>query len=114
MADMMRNYRTAGYSPRTCATNANEGTRPQATNCTKLKKKLQTVDFAIVETTLYLNAYPNCRTALDYYHKLLAERESLIGVINEKCGPMSARDNKSRTDWTWIDGPWPWEADANS
>ena len=117
MADMMRNYRGSGFSPRSVAVNANDNnnaTRPQAPSCQKLKKKLQTIDFAIVETVLYLDAYPNCRAALDYYHKLIAERESLRGMINEKCGPISASENKSRTEWTWARGPWPWESEANS
>ena len=114
MADIMRNYRGSGYSPRSAAVNVNEPVaRPQPVNCQKLKKKLQTVDFAIIETVLYLNAYPNCRSALDYYHKLIAEREALVSVINEKCGPICHRDNKSRTEWTWVRGPWPWELDAN-
>ena len=116
MGDMMRNYRGDRYSPRAVAVNemrpGNE-IIPGAGNCAKLKRKLDTIDFAIVETVLYLDAYPNCREALDYYHKLIAERESLVAVINEKCGPVSARGNKSRTEWTWVKGPWPWELDAN-
>ena len=120
MADMMRNCR-GGFSPRASAAslnengngNGNEG-RMQGVNCQRLKKKLQAIDFAIVDTNLYLDAYPNCRQALDYYHKLIAEREALVSVINEKCGPVSARENKSRTEWNWIRGPWPWELDANS
>ena len=115
MADMMRNCRLSGFSPRFEAANdAREAMeRPQATNCARLKKKLQTIDFAIVETTLYLDAYPHCRAALDYYHKLIAEREALAGAINEKCGPVCIRGNKSRTEWNWVEGPWPWEPDAN-
>ncbi len=116
MADTMRNYRGGGFSPRAIAVNEmrpNNDTRPQPQNCQRLKRKLQTVDFAIVETTLYLNAYPNCRQALDYYHKLIAEREALVSAINEKCGPICSRDNKSRTEWNWVEGPWPWELDAN-
>ena len=88
--------------------------RPDGGHCHALKRQLQAIDFSIVETVLYLDAYPNCRQALDYYHKLIAEREALVSVINEKCGPVSARENKSRTEWNWIRGPWPWELDANS
>ncbi|MBR2387187.1 MAG: spore coat protein CotJB [Clostridia bacterium] len=117
MADMMRNYRSGGFNPRAIAVNEmrpDNDARPQMQSCQKLKRKLQTVDFAIIETVLYLDAYPNCRAALDYYHKLVAERESLANAINEKCGPICHRGNKSRTEWNWVDGPWPWELDANS
>ena len=33
----------------------------RAGNLNMLQKKLQAVDFAIVETTLYLDVYPGCR-----------------------------------------------------
>lgn len=78
-----------------------------------LMKKLKTVDFAIIETALYLDAYPKCRKALDYYHALIKEREMLAEAVNHKHGPITIRDNKSCDTWTWTEGPWPWEADAN-
>ncbi len=82
-------------------------------SCQNLKKKLKIVDFSIIDTALYLNAYPNCAEALEHYHRLIGEKEALVAEINEKCGPMTMYGNKSRTEWNWVDGPWPWEADAN-
>ena len=77
------------------------------------KKRLQKVDFALVETVLYLDAYPHCRVALDYYHKLLAEREKLVAALADGGSPISAYSNTSCESWDWIDGPWPWQFDAN-
>ena len=115
MADMMRNYRVGGgYSSRaTLANETNPNVRPMPENCQRLKRKLQAIDFAIIETGLYLDAYPECRHALEYYHKLIAERDAVVAIINEKCAPISMRENKSRTEWNWVQGPWPWESDAN-
>ena len=116
MVDNMRNYRTnqsrsanGGGARCTC----NSGGRMQDTNCQNMKKKLQVVDFAIIDTVLYLNAYPECREALDYYHKLVEERKMLEKAINEKCGPVTFMGNESRAEWNWVLGPWPWELDAN-
>ena len=116
MADM-RNHRMNGnrYSnvsrfDRSCN---NEEKIQCPSNCHSLKSKLQTVDFAIVDTVLYLDAYPRNAQALEYYHKLVSEREALVKAINEKCGPICIRDNKSRTEWNWVEGPWPWEPEAN-
>ena len=81
--------------------------------CSKLQKQLWELDFALVETTLYLDAYPDCKQALEYYHTLLREREAVAAVVNEQCGPITAAENKSRTEWSWIKSPWPWELDAN-
>ena len=81
-------------------------------NCESLKAKLKTVDFAIIDTALYLDAYPNCKKALEHYRALVKERAMLAEAINGKCGPMTHRDNEG-SEWTWASGPWPWEADAN-
>ncbi len=82
-------------------------------NCRSLKKRMQAVDFAIVETVLYLDAYPESREAMAYYQKLIAEREMLADSIHTQCGPTTARDNKDPGEWDWIKGPWPWQAEAN-
>lgn len=83
------------------------------TACSSLKKKLKAVEFSIIDTVLYLDAYPSCQKALNYYNKLVKEREMLLESINHKCGPMTIFDNKSCDSWDWTDGPWPWEPNAN-
>lgn len=89
------------------------GMQMNCATCGSLKKKLQTVDFAIVETVLFLDAYPKNKQALEYYHKLIGERNMLEKAINEKCGPITSMGNESRTEWNWVASPWPWEVDAN-
>ena len=116
MADMMRNYRANdNRGGSSCCQNNDTGARMQmqSTSCKNLKKKLQTVDFAIIETVLFLNAYPKNVQALDYYHKLVNERKMLEKAINEKCGPINHMSNESRTEWNWVSSPWPWEIEAN-
>ena len=81
--------------------------------CCEVREKLRAIDFALVETTLYLDAYPNCAEALAYYHKLLAERHALAESYTQTCGPLTACDNASQTSWQWVKTPWPWELDAN-
>lgn len=79
----------------------------------KLMRRLQKVDFAINEVNLYLDAYPECRSALDYYHKLKAERETLVNSLSQLGSPVTAFDVTNKERWNWIDSPWPWEFDAN-
>ena len=76
-------------------------------------EKLRAIEFAIVDTALYLDVYPECKSALDHYHKLMAEREALAAVVNKTCGPLTINDNHDKSKWTWVKGPWPWEPDAN-
>ena len=76
-------------------------------------KKLRAVDFALSEIILYLDAYPDSCSALEYYHKLIAERKRLAEAVNAQCGTLTAYDNVSTDRWKWTDSPWPWQSEAN-
>lgn len=86
---------------------------PDQMSVKELKNRLRMVKFAIIETGLYLDAYPHCQKALQYYHKLIKEKEILAELVNKKCGPMTIFDNSSEDHWAWVKGPWPWEPEAN-
>ena len=81
--------------------------------CKQLMQQLREVDFCLVETVLYLDAYPDHPQALEYYHKLLEERKTLAEKYQSSCGPLTAFQNGSCTSWDWVKTPWPWEADAD-
>ena len=89
----------------------NTPARP-AGNVKELQKKLQKVSFALVETALYLDAYPNCEKAKRYYAELKNERHELLKALYESGMPMRAMMVKDG-EWSWVNGPWPWEYEAN-
>ena len=74
-----------------------------------LLQKLRQVDFAIYDTILYLDAYPNCRKALAHYHTLIEMQKQLKAEYEAKYGPVTALGNVSRDNWDWTSTPWPWE-----
>ena len=76
-------------------------------------RKIQELDFALYETVLYLDAYPTCKEALAYYRSLLDTREQLVKDYERAYSPLSAFSNKSTSSWDWINGPWPWQYEAN-
>ena len=78
-------------------------------DCAKIKKQLQTVDFALYEVILYLDAYPEHQEALNTYHMLLARRQKLIEDYESLCGPLTAFGNVSTVSWDWVKGTAPWE-----
>lgn len=85
-------------------------------NCKSCAQKLdllRALDFAIQETVLYLDAYPDSLPALRYYHELLHQREEAVMAYEGSCGPLTIYGNRSTDSWDWTLGPWPWEADAN-
>lgn len=90
--------------------------KPTAYNCKSCKEqldKIRALDFALQETVLYLDAYPDCREALEYYHHLLRDRCEAISAYEDTCGPLTMYGNTSRDSWDWTRGPWPWEYEAN-
>lgn len=91
--------------------NSNSGCNLGCTsgNGASLLRKIQEIDFSIYETVLYLDAYPDCREALDYYHTLHAQRKGLVCQYEREVGPLTAFSNESRSSWDWIKSPWPWQ-----
>ena len=83
-------------------------------DCQKLMQQIRTVDFALYEVVLYLDVYPDSCEALNTYHKLVARQKALHEQYQASCGPITASGNMSTTAWNWTDGPFPWEASANS
>ena len=81
--------------------------------CEQLLEQLRAIDFSIVETTLYLDAYPDHPQALDYYHRLTEERKKVADQYEMSCGPLTVLGNHSRNSWDWVKTPWPWETDAD-
>ena len=80
--------------------------------CRRIMDQLRAVEFAITETVLYLDAYPDCREAMEQYRKLVTERDRLVGAYESQCGPLTMYGN-AKNGWEWTEGPWPWEAEAN-
>ena len=79
----------------------------------ELARRLQKVDFAITETVLYLDSYPDSKEAMNYYKKLVAEREALMARLSAAGEPLTHFDNADATAWHWVKGPWPWQPEAN-
>ena len=78
----------------------------QSKDCRALMARLSRLDFAIQELALYLDSYPDNADALDYYRKMVAERENVAA-----CGPITIYDNKNPARWEWGQSPWPWQND---
>ncbi|MBQ8140158.1 MAG: spore coat protein CotJB [Clostridia bacterium] len=111
MVNNGRNY-SRPYSNGTSQRNSsNNGI--SCSNSKNLMKRLQMVDFAITETVLYLDAYPDSKSALNHYHQLLAERNKLAESLEASGTPITHFNNADTENWRWTNGPWPWQCEAN-
>ncbi|MBQ8576459.1 MAG: spore coat protein CotJB [Clostridia bacterium] len=66
--------------------------------------------FALWDLRLYLDTHPDDREALETFSQMCAAYPQ-AGAC--RAGNMGMNDNCGCERWTWIDGPWPWEYDAN-
>lgn len=78
----------------------------------RLMERLRKVEFALTEVCLYLDAYPECEEALEYYHKLVAMHEKLVEEY-QAYAPLTHMGNRSQKSWDWINSPWPWHYESN-
>ena len=79
----------------------------------KLLRRLAAEDFAVYEAVLYLDGHPNCRHALAYYQRHRAIAASLRAEYEKNFGPLTNATAPSCGEWQWVEGPWPWEKEAN-
>lgn len=78
----------------------------------ELLRKIQELSFARHEAQLFLDTHPECKMALDYFHKMTEELDRVMTEYQNKYGPLVA-DAVMGDKWTWCDGPWPWQMHKN-
>ena len=76
-----------------------------------LMKKIQALDFAKVESELYLDGHPEAAPALEYYKELVGRLAALTEEYEAKYGPLTAGANLGE-NWEWTKGKWPWQYEA--
>lgn len=85
----------------------------QCSSRTMLLRKVQQHYFAMVDAGLYLDGHPNCRKALEYFERQRAAYESYVAEFEATYGPLTFKSGAVGDTWCWIQGPWPWELEAN-
>ena len=75
--------------------------------------RLQALHFAISELGLYLDTHPQDQDALDLFNQYVETYEDALQKFEESNGPtVQMRSGMSGT-YRWVDGPWPWDYNAN-
>ena len=75
----------------------------------KLMRQLQELEFAIIETALYLDGHPTNKKALKYYNTMKEKRNQVRAQYEEAYGPLTIFANNSENTWHWVETTWPWE-----
>ena len=79
----------------------------------ELLHRIQAEDFALYEVVLYLDAHPKNKRALSFYEEHRTIAAMLRAEYEQRFGPLSVNGNNDPAAWRWVEGPWPWEKEAN-
>ncbi len=79
----------------------------------KLMAMLRKYDFVLYELQLYLDTHPSCPHALRKWQEVSALRQKTASAYIRQFGPIQPRQTDGNAPWGWIEGPWPWEKEAN-
>ena len=77
-------------------------------NREQLFNKIQALAFAKNEAELYLDVYPECREALEYYKGVVSKLAAFTEKYENLYGPITASGVRGDR-WSWIEGAWPWQ-----
>ena len=74
-------------------------------------RRIQEIDFAIIDLNLFLDTHPHCNEALELFTKLSATSKSLKHDYQSKYGPLYVTKASGTAPFEWVDKcyKWPWE-----
>ena len=81
----------------------------------EMMRKIQELDFAIIDLNLFLDTHPNCEEALELFTRLCATSKSVKNDYQAKYGPLYANKTPNSTPFMWVEEckKWPWEKNGN-
>ncbi|MCQ4637651.1 spore coat protein CotJB [Anaerovorax odorimutans] len=79
---------------------------------TEMLKKVQQLNFVMIDVGLYLNNQPDSPAALALFNKYQALHAQAKKEYEEAYGPLTYNGIDAEKDgWSWINKPWPWEVE---
>lgn len=78
-----------------------------------LLRRVQQLDFALVDAGLFLDGAPGSQQALDFFRKQQDEYRKAVQEYESRFGPLQMKTGAHTNGWRWIEEPWPWEGVDN-
>jgi len=70
--------------------------------------QLMALKFSLIDLNLYLDTHPCDADTIATFKELQKEYEDLKAEYEQKFGTLTP-GTISKTEWTWLSEPWPWE-----
>ena len=82
-------------------------------NREELIRKIQQLEFAVLDLTLYLDTHPNCTQAIAQFNFFVQNLQYVKRMYEMQFGPFANFGYSfSNCPWSWTDQPWPWENES--
>ncbi|MCX7715172.1 MAG: spore coat protein CotJB [Clostridia bacterium] len=78
-----------------------------------LMNKLQSYSFAAFDMQLYLDTHPYDKKAFEMFKSLVEKCREIAAQYEKRFGPLTAFASANFELYRWLEGPWPWEKEAN-
>ncbi|MCL6445517.1 MAG: spore coat protein CotJB [Alicyclobacillus sp.] len=76
----------------------------------QMLSELQSVDFVLVELSLYLDTHQDDTQALTQFSQYQRRKQVLTQQFEALFGPLHEYGNSpAGQSWGWAEGPWPWQ-----
>lgn len=76
----------------------------------QMLEQLQSLDFVLIELTLYLDTHPEDLHAIEQFNQVSQQRALIKAEFEPKFGPLlQYGQSYSKYPWDWSESPWPWQ-----
>lgn len=76
-----------------------------------LLRKISTYAFAMLDLQMFLDTHPNDEKTLMRVEKFKTMLKPLVEEYEREYGPLMK--SSDTTNWSWVNSPWPWEAEED-
>jgi len=77
----------------------------------QLLQVIMELQFAVLETALYLDTHPDDRTVFNIHRENSRDLMSAFREYQQRYPSLVNENPQADFPWDWIDEPWPWEID---
>ena len=76
-------------------------------------KQLSTYQFAALDLQLYLDTHAGDGRATEQMQRYKQQARTLRQQYEKLYGPLT-KSSDDDNQWSWINGPWPWESEGDN
>lgn len=78
-----------------------------------LANQFRAANFAAYDMLLYLDTHPKDKRAFEMFRSLVEKATALKQEYEEKYGSLTPFNSAYKSEFDWLDNPWPWDKEVS-